>query len=126
MSSKVRSKKGSETLYQRRQELPALLDLLIFDDENPRALATMVDVLRKELPRLPDTGAGPASVLLAGFPGEGIGTTLPALTERDAKGRYAAALVLTGELAALARRLSNDIALRYFSIVGDLWQTIAR
>ena len=114
------------SLYQRRQELPALLDLLIFDDENPRALVTMVDVLRKELPRLPDTGAGPASALLAGFPDDGVGTTLPALVERDDEGGHGAALALTGELAALARRVSNDIALRYFSIVGDLWQTIAR
>ena len=114
------------SLYQRRQELPALLDLLIFDDENPRALVTMVDVLRRELPRLPDTGAGPASALLAGFPADGVGTTLPALVERDDKGGHGAALALTGELAALARRVSNDIALRYFSIVGDLWQTIAR
>ncbi len=114
------------SLYQRRQELPALLDLLIFDTENPRALATMVEVLRKELPRLPDTGAGPASDLLAGFPREGIGTTLPALVERDHEGGLSGALVLTRDLTALARSLSNDLALRYFSIVGDLWQTIAR
>ena len=114
------------SLYQRRQELPALLDLLIFDDENPRALVTMVEVLRKKLPRLPDTGAGPASELLAGFPDQGIGTTLPALVEQDAQGRPTAALALTGELAALARRVSDGIALRYFSIVGDLWQTIVR
>ncbi len=114
------------SLYQRRQELPALLDLLIFDDENPRALVTMVDVLRRELPRLPDTGAGPASDLLDGFPGAGVGAALPALVEPDDDGAHSAALALTRDLAALARRVSNDIALRYFAIVGDLWQTIAR
>jgi hypothetical protein len=29
-------------------------------------------------------------------------------------------------LASLARQLSTDIALRYFSIVGDVWRTTAR
>ncbi len=114
------------SLYQRRQELAALLDLLIFDEENPRALATMIAVLRVEVARLPDTGAGPASTLLAGFPLEGLGVTLAELVERDAEGRHTAALDLTRGLAALAQRLSTDIALRYFSIVGDLWRTTAR
>jgi uncharacterized circularly permuted ATP-grasp superfamily protein/uncharacterized alpha-E superfamily protein len=114
------------SLYQRRQELAALLDLLVFDEENPRALATMVAVLRVEVARLPDTGSGPASALLAGFPAEGVGVTLEAIVERDAEGRHSAALALTESLAELARRLSTDIALRYFSIVGDLWRTTAR
>ena len=114
------------SLYQRRQELAALLDLLIFDEENPRALATMVRVLRIEVARLPETGAGPASALLAGFPTDGVGITLAELVERDADGRHTVALELTRGLADLARRLSTDIALRYFSIVGDLWRTTAR
>ncbi len=114
------------SLYQRRQELAALLDLLVLDEENPRALATMVSLLRNEVSRLPDTGAGPASALLAGFPTEGVGVTLAALVERDAAGKHTAAIEMTRRLAALARRLSSDIALRYFSIVGDLWRTTAR
>ena len=114
------------SLYQRRQELAALLDLLVFDEENPRALATMLRVLRVEVARLPDTGSGPASALLANFPVDGVGATLAALVERDAAGKYTAALELTRGLADLARRLSTDIALRYFSIVGDLWHTTAR
>ena len=114
------------SLYQRRQELAALLDLLVFDEENPRALATMVRVLRVEVARLPDTGAGPASTLLATFPSDGIGITLAELVERDADGRHTVALELTRGLADLARQLSTDIALRYFSIVGDLWRTTAR
>jgi uncharacterized alpha-E superfamily protein len=114
------------SLYQRRQELAALLDLLIFDEDNPRALATSLAVLRAEVARLPDTGQGPASQLLAAFPADGVGVTLQDLVERGANGRYQVGLTLTRDLAALARRLSNDIALRYFSIVGDLWRTIAR
>lgn len=113
------------SLYQRRQELPALLDLLICDDENPRALATMVKILRREVPRLPDVGAGPARTLLAGFPVTGIGVDLADLLERDDDGDLRA-LHLANDLAALARRLSSDIAARYFSIVGDIWRSIAR
>jgi uncharacterized alpha-E superfamily protein len=114
------------SLYQRRQELAALLDLLVFDEDNPRALATMVAVLRAEVARLPDTGTGPASALLANFPVDGLDVTLSELVERDDAGRLSAALDLTKMLASLARQLSTDIALRYFSIVGDVWRTTAR
>ena len=114
------------SLYQRRQEFAALLDLLVFDEDNPRALATMLAVLRSEVVRLPATGAGPASALLDGFPPDGVGVTLSELVARDAQGKYSAVLELTQELTALAKRLSNDIASRYFSIVGDAWRSIAR
>ena len=114
------------SLYQRRQEFAALLDLLVFDDDNPRALATMLDVLRHEVARLPDTGVGPAAALLDGLPREGVGATLAELVERDAAGKHTAALALTRNLAVQAKRLSNEIALRYFSIVGDVWRAIAR
>jgi uncharacterized alpha-E superfamily protein len=114
------------SLYQRRQELAPLLDLLVLDDENPRALATMIAVLRVEVARLPATGAGPAAALLDGFPTDGVGITLAEMVERDADGRCTAAIVMTRGLASLALRLSTDIALRYFSIVGDLWRTTAR
>ncbi|MEO8937646.1 MAG: hypothetical protein ABI277_05160, partial [Burkholderiaceae bacterium] len=76
--------------------------------------------------RLPATGAGPASALLVGFPTDGVGSTLAAMVERDADGKHTAALAMTRKLTALAQRLSTDIALRYFSIVGDLWRTTAR
>ena len=114
------------SLYQRRLELAALLDLLIFDEENPRALATMVAVLCTEVTKLPATGAGAASALVARFPAAGLGVTLQELMERDASGRHVAALALTRNLSSLARQLSTDIALRYFSIVGDVWRTTAR
>jgi uncharacterized circularly permuted ATP-grasp superfamily protein/uncharacterized alpha-E superfamily protein len=114
------------SLYQRRQELAALLDLLVFDDDNPRALATMVAVLRAEVARLPDTGAGPASDLLAAFPLADLGVTLGELVERDPAGELTVALEFTARLAELARQLSTDIALRYFSIVGELWRAVAR
>jgi uncharacterized circularly permuted ATP-grasp superfamily protein/uncharacterized alpha-E superfamily protein len=115
------------SLYQRRQELAALLDLLVFDEDNPRALATMVRVLRTEVTKLPDTGSGPASLLLADFPVDGLDVTLAEIVERDpVSGELVAAMNLAERLGDLARKLSGDIALRYFSIVGDLWRTVAR
>ncbi len=114
------------SLYQRRQELAALLDLLIFDEENPRALVTMVERLRAEVARLPDTGTGPAVELVAHFPKDGVGYTLAELVERDAAGGHGAALGMSRGLTELARKLSTDVAMRYFSIVGDLWRTTAR
>ena len=113
------------SLYQRRQELPALLDLLVLDEDNPRALASMLRVLRSEVARLPDTGAETAHDLLAPFPHEGIGADLESLVMRDASGRPGALFALTTQLDALARQLSSSISLRYFSHTGDLWRSIA-
>jgi len=113
------------SLYQRRQELPALLDLLICDEENPRALASMLDVLRREVPKLPETGAGPAHTMLDGMPEEGVGLSLPQLLERDDDG-HVRALRLAQDMTVFARRLANDLASRYFIIVGDIWRSIAR
>jgi uncharacterized circularly permuted ATP-grasp superfamily protein/uncharacterized alpha-E superfamily protein len=113
------------SLYQRRQELPALLDLLICDNENPRAIASMLDVLRREVPRLPDTGAGPAHAMLDGLPDDGVGLSLPQLLERDPEGRVRA-LKLMQDMTLFARLLSSDLASRYFIIVGDIWRSIAR
>ena len=113
------------SLYQRRQELPALLDLLVFDEDNPRALACMLRVLRSEVARLPDTGSETAHDLLAPFPPEGIGADLATLAMRDASGRHAALFALTTQLDGLARQLSSSISLRYFSHAGDLWRSIA-
>ena len=117
------------SLYQRRQELPALLDLLVFDAENPRALACMLNVLRAEVARLPDSGsdsgAKRARDMLAHFPEDGVGVTLRSLTERDADGRHTALLALTTRLNATAQRLSDDIGLNYFSHAGELWRSMA-
>ena len=113
------------SLYQRRQELPALLDLLVFDEDNPRALASMLHVLRTEVARLPDTGTETARDLLALFPHEDIGADFKKIVMCDASGRYGALFALTRQFDVLARQLSSSISLRYFSHAGDLWRSIA-
>ncbi|WP_079417628.1 circularly permuted type 2 ATP-grasp protein [Thiomonas intermedia] len=45
-------------LYQKRLEVPALLDLLMLDRENPRALGWVAQTLRARMAKLPDTWVG--------------------------------------------------------------------
>jgi uncharacterized circularly permuted ATP-grasp superfamily protein/uncharacterized alpha-E superfamily protein len=45
-------------LYQKRLEVPPLLDLLMLDRENPRALGWVAQTLRARMAKLPDTWGG--------------------------------------------------------------------
>ncbi|MCE1161684.1 MAG: circularly permuted type 2 ATP-grasp protein [Thiomonas sp.] len=45
-------------LYQKRLEVPPLLDLLMLDRENPRALGWVAQTLRARMAKLPDTWVG--------------------------------------------------------------------
>ncbi|GAA4322724.1 circularly permuted type 2 ATP-grasp protein [Pigmentiphaga soli] len=109
--------------YQSRHEIPVLLNLLVFEATNPRALACVLDVLRSELARLPEVG-GPAE-LLAMLPPSGLDASLAALCERGAEGRYDAVLALAGRMCELAGLLSNEISRRYFSHATDFDQALA-
>jgi len=114
--------------YPGRQEIPALLNLLVLEPANPRSIACVLGVLRKELARLPGAADGPGAALadLLPVPAEGAaaGTALAALCERDGQGRYQALLDLAAQLDAAASALSNDISRRYFSHVSGRDQTL--
>ncbi|WP_459616088.1 circularly permuted type 2 ATP-grasp protein [Bordetella sp. 2513F-2] len=101
--------------YQGRQEIPALLHLLVLDPANPRSLACVLGGLHAELGRLPGHAAGPAADLVALLPPADTGVSLAALCERDARGRYAAVLALAARAQAAAGALSDEISRRYFS-----------
>lgn len=112
--------------YQRRQELLALVDLLVMDEANPRALACVLRRLRAELRKLPQ-GAGPVDALLALLPQEGAGATLWELQGRRANdgdadnetpegdAHDARILALAERLDEAATRLSNEVGRRYFA-----------
>jgi uncharacterized circularly permuted ATP-grasp superfamily protein/uncharacterized alpha-E superfamily protein len=106
--------------YQRRLEVPALLDLLVMDADNPRALACILGALRAELARLP--GAVPD---LLGFLPAGIEATLADLCAGDGAGRHPALQSMLESLIAGARGLSDEIGSRYFSHVQGLDQALA-
>ncbi len=114
--------------YPGRQEIPALLNLLVLEPANPRSIACVLGVLRKELARLPGSADGPAAALADLLPvlddGGAPGTALAALCERDGQGRYQALLDLAARLDAAASALSNEISRRYFSHASGRDQTL--
>ncbi|MFF7400279.1 circularly permuted type 2 ATP-grasp protein [Achromobacter sp. NPDC008082] len=110
--------------YPGRQEVPALLNLLVQEPANPRSLACVLNVLKKEVARLPDTVAGPASDLLALLPAQGAGVTLATLCEQT-QGLYAGVLALSEQLDGAASNLSNEISRRYFSHAAGYDQTLS-
>ncbi len=96
-------------LYQRRLELPAVIDLLVLDASNPRALSTVLAYLRAQWRRLPgdldptpawlpDPADWDAAVLCDGTPGS-----------------FEAIADLAGSVRSAAYAMSDAIGLRYFS-----------
>ncbi len=102
--------------YQRRLEPLAMLDLLVFDESNPRALACVLRRLRTELaklPRLPDAG-GPES-LLEFLPPTGVGISLEDLWGDGSVATDSGVAELAEHLQNAAMRLSNEVVRRYFA-----------
>ena len=54
--------------YQERLDIPALLDILVLDSENPRALACVICTLRERLALLSGTQPGQVTALAVGLP----------------------------------------------------------
>ncbi len=117
--------------YQRRQEIPALLDLLVFEPANPRSIACVLNVLRSEVARLPDMDnaslidSTPVIDFLRLLPIEGVGYGLVEICERDSHGRYPKLLDLVSHLNHVANQLSDEIGKRYFSHASDTDRMLA-
>lgn len=125
--------------YQRREDMTALLDLVLLDESNPRALACILRRLRTEISKLPTGDPSPMGLglegLLAHLPPEGVGIGLgdfraamaPALEQGEVEGRWRtpaqedrARLVqlvsgLAEQLHQAAEALADDISRRYFA-----------
>ncbi|WP_157271744.1 circularly permuted type 2 ATP-grasp protein [Azohydromonas aeria] len=104
--------------YQRHQDLLALVDVLVLDDNNPRAWACILRRLRTELRKLP-IAADVADELLAGLPAQGPGLTLYALRGLDDEGLRGRLDALSAQLADAGAQLSDDIGKRFFAHVSD-------
>ncbi|RZT97923.1 circularly permuted type 2 ATP-grasp protein [Rivibacter subsaxonicus] len=104
--------------YPGREERLALLELLVDDESNPRALACVLRRLRTELAKLPAV-AGPTDALLALLPAQGSGRTLEQLGRFDADGGFHVSdeqvVALADRLAAAGERLSDEVGRRYFA-----------
>jgi len=104
--------------YQQRHDIPALLDLLVLDRDNPRSLGWVAQTLRGRLAKLAGSAPGevPDIALTVPDPEE---WSLQAMCERDAQGRYAALLDLLQLCTDAAYKLSDDLGARYFTHSGE-------
>lgn len=100
--------------YQQRHDIPALVDLLVLDRDNPRSLGWVAQTLRGRLARLAGSPAGVVPVMAMTIP-DPRGWTLEALCERDGEGRYASLLELLQQCVDASFRLSDDLSARYFA-----------
>ena len=104
--------------YQQRHDVPALLDLLVLDRDNPRSLGWVAQTLRGRLAKLAGSAAGemPATSMCVPDPED---WTLEALCRRDDSGRYATLLDLLQECIDASYQLSDELTARYFAHSGD-------
>ncbi|MDB5944004.1 MAG: hypothetical protein JWQ13_3570 [Ramlibacter sp.] len=104
--------------YQQRHDIPALLDLLVLDRDNPRSLGWVAQTLRGRLARLDGSAPGkvPEIALTVPDPKE---WSLEAICERDAGGNYVKLLELLGQCSDAAYKLSDDVGARYFTHSGE-------
>jgi uncharacterized circularly permuted ATP-grasp superfamily protein/uncharacterized alpha-E superfamily protein len=109
--------------YQQQRDVPALLDLLVFDRDNPRSLGWVVQTLRGRLARLAENTVGapqPVPDLTPGLPDPAawqmhhLYTPDPRLPEDQ---RYEGLLLRLEQCCSAAFDLSDTLSRRYFSHV---------
>jgi uncharacterized alpha-E superfamily protein len=101
--------------YPGRQELDALIDLLVLDSSNPRAAACTVQLLAREIAALFES-AGPRPVPPGNRLIDGnLAASLSELCARDADARWSRLLELATRLRGWSFELSDWIGLHYFA-----------
>ena len=100
------------------EKLPALLDLLVLDRDNPRSLGWVAHTVRGRLAKLAGAPAGEATPLADAVP-DPKAWTLEALCARDADGRYATLMEVLQRCVDGAYRMSDELTSRYFTHSGD-------
>jgi uncharacterized alpha-E superfamily protein len=87
--------------YQQRRDLPALLDLLVQDQDNPRSLSWVIKTMRARLLKLTDEHSEVNAALTSNL-------ILPHLNAQDLRAEF-------GRCQTAAFHLSDAISRRYFS-----------
>ena len=107
--------------YQQRRDVPALLDLLVLDRDNPRSLGWVVQTLRGRLAKLAASTPGDPVDLTANLPDPG-NWQLAELTRVQSPGtgstetgRYDVLVAQLEQCHAAAFDLSDQISRHYFS-----------
>lgn len=109
--------------YQQRHDLPALLDLLVLDRDNPRSLGWVAQTLRGRLAKLAGSAPGEVPDVALAVP-DPQQWSLQAMCERDARGQYAALLELLQRCTDAAFQLSDALGARYFTHSGEARQSV--
>jgi uncharacterized alpha-E superfamily protein len=104
--------------YQQRHDIPALLDLLVIDRDNPRSLGWVVQTLRGRLARLAGSAPGEMPELVKDVP-DPSAWSLEALCCVDEEGRHANLLQLLTRCVESAYQLSDDLTSSYFAHSGE-------
>jgi uncharacterized alpha-E superfamily protein len=110
--------------YQQQRDIPALLDLLVLDRDNPRSLGWVTQTLRGRLARLAENTAGKAQVpeLTQTLPDPGSWILRELCTEAPGAAHdqpYAKLLIQLERCCEAALDLSDLLSRRYFSHVAQ-------
>ena len=100
--------------YQQSHDLAALLDLLVLDRDNPRALAWVAHTLRGRLARLAGSAPDQLSLMSAGVPNPGLWQLEP-LCEPGSDAQFANLRQLLLDCEQAAFSVSEDISTTYFT-----------
>lgn len=113
--------------FQQSRELPALLDLLVMDRDNPRSLAWVAQTLRGRLARLAGSAPGQLSTLSLLIPNPDI-WSLEQLCSEEAHLEPSDTQPPLAELLALctsaAYNISDEISAQYFTHSGEARQSL--
>ncbi|MFN4117320.1 circularly permuted type 2 ATP-grasp protein [Acidovorax sp.] len=104
--------------YQLRRDMPALLDLLVIDRDNPRSLAWVAQTLRGRIAKIEAAAGTVGESANAGIP-DVAELSLPILCTQDADGRYAALEDYLERCVRGSLGLSDVLATRYFAHSAD-------
>ena len=99
--------------------MPALLDLLVMDRDNPRSLAWVAQTLRGRLARLSGSAAGEMP-LIAGTVPDPRTWSMADLCVKAPDGTHAALAELLQHCSTAAYQLSDEIGIRYFTHSGEV------
>ena len=100
--------------YQQSHDLAALLDLLVLDRDNPRALAWVAHTLRGRLARLAGSAPDQLSLMSATVPNPGLWQLEP-LCEPGGDARFANLRELLLDCGQAANSVSEEISTTYFT-----------
>ncbi|GAB5096200.1 circularly permuted type 2 ATP-grasp protein [Caballeronia sp. HLA56] len=107
--------------YPGRLEVPALIDMIVLDETNPRGLVGVYVRLRKKLDEIAAAAGGARRTHFAFImPHAESFPSLESLCETDEDGRFANLIELCDRLVSAVGVASNEVSARYFSHANTL------